>query len=422
MDNVSGQVVPKSTHTVVVNIDSVVLNNAMDKYWTEVKDRLSPEIIKKVTKGGFREVKRERVVKVAGGLSKFYRPVLLDAVVQYMKTQERQVLAFDEINLTPSIGSDAVIQATVYLEPQITWKKVPGSTDGPALEVKIPKVDPDLLTKIVSAEIERGRDKHSVLVPTEAAADRGMVVVVDCQSTIGGQVWADGTFYNNKWLLDDNTIKLPEIVNQMVGMIKGQIKTFKVTLNEKFDKLNGTEIEMAVRLNEVCVRTQPDIDDDLAISMGYTSLSEWRAQTHNRYDQILSQERQELIGNSILSLFLNPDVLDVEPIPQVWLFNKAHEIYNQQRDQVKTEEELLAKFKDVKTFEGLSVNTKNELLALFAERAAQMLVEDLVFRSYGKMVGVAGDTTLENVAQYATEVRKYLLEKVQVIEVEQNKE
>lgn len=423
MENqVTGRIVPQAaTSTLEMQVKKDLLFKGFDDYWDAVKDRIHPDIVKKAMKGGYRELKRDKVVKVAGGVSAFYRPVLLQFVSEYMATQPKQALAYDQINFVEGIEV-ATIQAAVYMEPDVTWKVAPVPGVEAPIEIQLPKLADNLLEQIVEAEIKRAQDTNVVLVPLdgELTVERGHVVALDCQTLIDGEKWEPGTFTNNKWLIDDAIFKVPGMVDQIVGMAAGVNKTFKTTLNEKFGEFANKEAEITVRVNQLFKKDVPAIDDDLAVTVGKESLEAWKAELTTKYTEMLAVERSNYVTQALIGRLVNPDVVEVGAIPYVWMVNKAQSIYHEHRNMVRTEEDLLTRFAQARTGNGDLVKTKEDLLAFFAQKAGQMLVTDLVFRSLGKLKNVEGNSALTNLSAYADVVRNQLVKEAKTVEVEPN--
>lgn len=404
-----------SAHIVQLDVDNAELEVKCNQYWNEVKDRLNPDIVKKATRGGYRDVKREKVEKAAGGKSEFYRPVLIKCVSDYLDTRSRQAIAYNEVTLQSGIQLDT-IKASVYLEPEVTWKKKPG-VDQP-FKIKLPRLSPTLLDDVVAGELNRLQQSNVILVPEPDGThtSQGHVVALDCQTLVDGAVWAPGTFINNKWLLDESVFKVKAMMQPIVGLTIGESKTFDVQLPDGIEGVGGKIAQATVRINQIYKRDMPNIDDDLAITLGKANLEALKSELYTKYGNTLKEERDNIIILNAVGQLLDTDTLEISPIPQAWMTAKAHTVYSQHRDMHRTEEELLAKFAGVETLSGRKVISKNDLLAYFGERAAQSLISDLVLRSWGMMKGVQGDVRLSHIDEYVDVVRKTILESVEIEE------
>lgn len=419
-NEISGTIQPKATaFDLEVSVPKADMEFQFTDYWNQVKDRLTPELVKKAQKGGFRDVKRDRVEKAAGGKAEFYRPVLIKFVSDFLDKQPKQAIAYNEVSLHEGIASN-VIKASVYLEPEVTWKTMPGVAE--PLVVKIPKLAPDLKEKVVEAELKRVQGDNVILTPEPegTATALGHVVALDCETVVDGIPWAPGTFTNNKWWLDTSMFKIKEMLPHLLNLTTGESNTFTIAYPEGFGDVAGKSGAVRVRINQIYKRETPEIDDDLAITHGKASLAAWKIELEAQFDKNLAAERSNVILMGAIAKLVTPEAIDVEPIPYVWLVNKANTLYTQNRNAVRTEDDLLERFKGITTIDGHPVIDKNAMLVFFGEKAAQSLIADLVIRSWGQKKGVAGDTKISSMDQYVEAVQKVLVETAQIEEVEVN--
>jgi hypothetical protein len=123
-----------------------------------------------------------------------------------------------------------------------------------------------------------------------------------------------------------------------------------------------------------------------------------------------------------LNTIVNPDTVDMEPIPYDWMLSKAREIYSQVRSVVKTEEELLAQFATEKMPDGSAVSSRADVLTLLAHKSAQQLASNLIIRSWGKMKKVDGDLRLEYMSEFNENVINTMISIANVVEIDLPKE
>ncbi len=413
-----------STFTVGINIPKQDLNAKLDKYWEEVKDILPSHIIKAAQKGGFRKVTRNRAVKVAGGKSEFFAPVLCEIVEEYLSTQDRQALAFDTVRLDEDPAtSSALVTGLVYLEPAITWKKKPG-IDEP-LKIQIFKEPPDLVAKLVEQELQKKQTESVVLAPLPDGSPivENLVTILDCNSAVIAEdgsltSWAPGTFHHNKWLVSSTDIKQPEIFQALIGMKATDRKSIDVVLNDRFGTDAGLKVRIDLHILQVFNRTIPAIDDDLAKTNGHDTIAIYRQALESAFKKKVVEQRERVRNMNILSALANPDIVEVEPIPFQWMQQKANSLYMEGRSYVKTEADFVSRFNGQQTMNGTPVTDKGSLMLFLAEQSAQNLIQNLVLRSWGKQKGVEGDTTLKNIDKYVESVRGTLDQVVVVEETE----
>jgi FKBP-type peptidyl-prolyl cis-trans isomerase (trigger factor) len=422
METTTNSVLPNATSfSVTINVPKDELVKQFEQFWGQVKDRLSPDIVTKAKKGGYRSLKRERVERAAGGKSEFYRPILIDYVSSYLDKQEKQAISYNDIVLSEG-GDTGTIKANVYLEPAITWKQKPGIDS--QLVVRIDKLPENFAQKLVSDDLERSRQAAATLSeePAETAAQMGSIITLDCTTKVDGNVWEPGTFKNNRWAVDPSVFRVQGIAEQLVGLKAGDTKTFTVTYPADVDVVGGKQAEVTVSVLKVLKRNVPELNDQFAVSNGLESLDKWSSLLLSKYTAMIEEERNEAIISRLVAQIVTTDVVDVEPIPVVWIVQKARQVYAWQRENFKTEDELIQAYSQAKLKDGTPVTDRNTLLWFFGESAANELIQDLVLRSWGKLKGVEGDSRLSQLESYTDAVRDYLLKSAVVEEVEPKKE
>ena len=422
--DVSGKIIPTaSPSTIEVTVSKEVLNGKFDEYWQEVKDRLHPDLVKSAMKGGYRELKRARVVKAAGGPAVFYRTVIGKVVYDYMATKDRQPISYDEFQLFEGIegSTNATITASVYLEPEVAW---PGEIPGikTPIKVKCPKIPENIVDQLVQSELDKSQDSKAVVADTEpnASVNTGNLVEVTCKTIIDGTEWAPGCIDHNRWLVDDTKFKEPAILANIIGMLAGETKTFTIKMGDKMEDVAGKDAIVTVTVQKISTRTVPAIDDDLAKVFNKTSLEAWKKELFENFKLRVDTDKNRFLINAAITSLITPQNVSISPIPDPWLISKASIIYDEQRNQVRTEEDLLKKFEQAQTPSGKLVRTKLELIEYFAGLAADDLIVDLVLKSWGKIKGIPGYTAIDNLSAYSNTVRQEMLASIEAEYVENN--
>lgn len=421
MTNVTGSVVDQAASSLVtIFVPKDHMEQKFKDYWEQVKDLVDESVIRESNKGGYRDVSMTRVAKVSGGTAQFFKPVLADAVQEYLNTQGRQALTITDVDILNKPDGYSV-QGLVFLEPTVTWKKdsIPGINT--TLVVKIPKPVDNIETLLVEDKVRRDQEDHAILVPeseTTVVADNH-VILVDCESLLAdGSKWEAGSFTNNKWNVHPQTIKVTALYNAVLGMKAGESKKLAFTLDEKFENVGMKDqiINATFKIHQIYKKDTPALDDDLAKSCGYQDFAAYKEAITNAIKTQLEDQRKRLIDYHILATLSNPEVVTVGPVPHVWMSAKANEIYKQQRSMVKTEEELLARFQGATLSNGMEVNNKDTALRYIAERTTQSLVQSLILRDWGKMAEIPGNRKLDAVNEYLPTVQEELLKRLRIEE------
>jgi len=412
------EVTPQAnSHAVKIKMAKSELEARFDKYWNEVKDVLPEHVLKEVHKGGFRKVTRQRVIKVCGGVTKFYEPTLIEIVDQYLDTQPRQALAFVKVSFLDE-GDTSTVTGLVFLEPEVRWLKKPGIEE--PLTIKLVKTPDNTIDLLVEEELRKKQTESVVLEPVETTPVKGSVVIIDCVSSLVGEdgsltKWDPGCLLHAKWSVEPDHIKQPELYEAILGIEKEVPRVVSMTLNEKFGPEAGRKVSATITVRQTYAKRTPEVDDDLAKTNGFDTLEGYKNNLRVHFARKLAESREKLLNSNLTAAIVHPDVVDVDPIPYLWMSQKAKDLYMEGRSYCSTESDFLSKFAGAQCMSGEQVVDKETLLRFLGEKAAQEFVQDLVLRSWGKLKGVAGNSVLRNLPSYVQSVREELA-KVAVIE------
>jgi trigger factor len=160
------------------------------------------------------------------------------------------------------------------------------------LRVEPPPVSVD--EKDIEAELERLRQDNVVLEPGgDRSAQMGDMVTLDVKADVEEKAYLDHEDHNVVLDAGDDSFA-PGFSEQIVGMAAGEEKTFTLTLpdgEESDADVAGKEALFAVTLHDVRGRILPDLDDDLARTVGdFDTLEELRQDIRSRFEE--SEQRQ----------------------------------------------------------------------------------------------------------------------------------
>jgi FKBP-type peptidyl-prolyl cis-trans isomerase (trigger factor) len=401
-----------TSHVLSITTPMDELLPKFDTYWDEVKDKLNPSLIKAAKKGGFRKIVRERVIHAAGGKSKFYEPVLMKHVEEFLDTQPRQALVIESVQLT-STETDYNLEAVVYLEPEVTWTKKLGFGDGP-LEIKVQAEPANIIEDLINEELQKKQEALTKLVPEVdlIPAKPGQIVSVSCKSYIVTSpgtpeetltVWEPGTANNAKWAVDSDSIKQPELYSAILSTMPAATVCVDMTLNEKFGSDAGKTIRAILTIHQTFNKITPEINDDLAKAAGYETLELYKQALLITVTDKVTSARAQHRENGIFEAL--SQVVSIAPVPKQWSVHKGNTLYQEGLQHAKTEQNLLAQFNGAKCLSGAPVVDRDSLIIFLGERATLNLVTDLAIRSWGQLAGVEGDKTLKSMPQYVQAVK-----------------
>lgn len=392
------------------------LEYKLNQYWTSVIDSLPQNVINMATTGGYREPKRDRVENFYGGRSEFYKTTLSEVVEDYLNSVPNDVLTFDSIKLHDGIQSDT-ITAVLYMAPDVTWKSdaIPGISSN--FKVEVPQQPSDLKDKILKAELETLQLKHEILVPkTDPAAD-GDVLVVSSNTSINGSPWEPGTFKNNKWLLRKDIFLIPEMYSVLIGSTADARINTTVTLPETVPSVGGKTAQVELTVHSVFSRSTPVIDDDLAKSCGFETLAQLTANLEHNINKKLEDEHTNLRLSSAMSQLLDPNLVDVGPVPMKWVAFKAKELYQDGITYAGSEDILLGQLTGAKLANGDAVNSRETAITYIAQTVASEITRDLILRSWGKKKGLPGHESVNDLDKYMQTVHQAILQNIDIVEM-----
>jgi FKBP-type peptidyl-prolyl cis-trans isomerase (trigger factor) len=397
-----------SAQTFVTVISKKDLHGMFVKYWDIVKNNIDPTLIKKATKGGYRDA-RKRVAKMAGGNTVFYRPLLVDLVNSEAEKQGKGILYFDTFDLASKSENEYEIKASVSLIPEITWASpIPGIDE--ELVIEMPDITQEYVDSLVAKELEHSRDKSALLVPVEEGATLadGHVVVLSAESVADGKPYEPGCFANNKWLMDRKLFKLEGAYELLLGAKVGESKK----LTTKAPDQPELEVEVTLKIQQIFNRNRPPLDDDLAITFGFKTLDAYKTDILQKLKKVMDEEAKKLAIRQIM-IKLGSKV-SVSPVSTQWMLSKGTELFMDRVKTFKSEDVVLdALTKQLGLKEKM---TRDAAINHAGQLAAQNLVEDLVIKSWGEKKGLVKEfVKLDNLPDYVRIVLKHLIDNSKTI-------
>lgn len=207
--------------------------------------------------------------------------------------------AFDEASLeplaVPDVERDAVLEGqpfrftlTCQVRPEIA---LVGIDD---LAVERQPTEPE--DEAITAELERRRMTQAELEPVEdRPADTGDTVTIDYSGRLAeaDEPFEGGVGEDHDVELGSGTL-VPGFEDQLVGHNEGDEVEVKLTLPDNYpEELAAKEAVFDVTIKAVRTKVVPDLDDDLAVDLGFEDLGALRADV---YDTLKNQAVEEETG------------------------------------------------------------------------------------------------------------------------------
>ncbi len=291
----------------------VILTIEVDEERTQqAMRRAARQIAKQVNIPGFRKGKAPYGVIVQRHGEDTVRQEAADMLTQevYLEALEQEDIepyapgALDEVVLHP-----ITFRLTIPLRPTVDLG------DYRNYRLKPPKVK--VSKKEVQQALEAIREQNAVLEPVDRPAALNDMVVMDLAGqTADGVVFLKGS--DARILLDaESTEPAPGFAEAIVGMEADEERTFTLTLPDDFprEELQGQEAEFTAKLAEVYERILPELDDDLARTVGnIDSFKELQEHVRGQLRQAAQEKAGEEYAGQVLEAIIEQTQVEYPPM------------------------------------------------------------------------------------------------------------
>jgi trigger factor len=241
----------------------VVLNIETDQNEMERSlDKAYRRLVAKTTVPGFRKGKAPRPM-----LERYLgREALVEEAVNLLLT-ETYDRAIEEHNV------DAIARPQVevlQVEPLIFKATVPVRPTvelGNYHDIKFVPEPVEVTEEEVNEALERLRHMRATWEPVEREAREDDLLNIDVEGTVEGQVVVSekGGWYV---MSSDPGAPFPGLSKELEGAKKGEERKFVLKLPQGFEERAGQDCNFRVKVNEIKQRNLPELDDELAKSLG----------------------------------------------------------------------------------------------------------------------------------------------------------
>ena len=169
----------------------------------------------------------------------------------------------------------------------------------------------------VDQALEQAQLSLATWDPVERALESGDLAVLTALGKAGDEEVLNGD--NVEFILsEDNETPIPGFTDAIIGMESGQTKEFTLDIAEDFpgEQVAGKTVECKVELFEVKSHNLPDIDDDLArsVGQGYESLDEMKTGLRTQFEETASTTAQRQLQEKILDALLETSEFAIPPL------------------------------------------------------------------------------------------------------------
>lgn len=131
--------------------------------------------------------------------------------------------------------------------------------------IKIDKPSIEVNDEDIEKSLKELQERLAILSPKEGTISKGDIVVFDFEGFKDGKPFAGGKAENYSLEIGSQKF-IPGFEEQMIGINVGEEKDLQVTFPKDYlqKDLAGKEVIFKVKINEIQIKTLPEIDDDLA--------------------------------------------------------------------------------------------------------------------------------------------------------------
>jgi trigger factor len=286
-----------------IEMDEEETNNAMQ--------RAARQISKQVNIPGFRKGKapydlilqrfgEDTVRKEAAEalIERVYDEALKEEEIEPFAPASLEELELDPITFTFTVPLPPTVDLGDYRDYRLKYKQ--------------PKVS----KKQVQETLEDIRLQNAILELVERPVEMGDGAVVRLLATAGEEEVLKGDQIH-VMVEAGSSHPVPGFSEAIVGMAAGDERTFTLTLPDDFprEELRGQEAEFSVKMVEVYDQTIPELDDDLARTVGnFDSLKELEKQVKEQLLQAAQQEADQEYAEQVIEDVLKDAQIEYPPM------------------------------------------------------------------------------------------------------------
>lgn len=192
-------------------------------------------------------------------------------------------------------GATAVeFTATFEVYPEVTFDDVAGrKVERPVVKVGDENVEATLTT------LRKQRARYDNV---DRAARDGDLVNIDFEGLIAGQPFEGNKAANFTVVLGEHRM-LPDFEAALVGMAKGESKTFPLTFPQDYaDPVKGKTADFTVTVNQVAEAQLPALDAELAKSLGVASgdVEQLKREVRENIDKEVAKRLKQSVKDQVM--------------------------------------------------------------------------------------------------------------------------
>jgi trigger factor len=224
--------------------------------------------------------------------------------------------ALEEEGIEPFAQAELI---DVQFEPMVLRMVVPVAPIvelGDYRQLRLTPPEVSVSDEEVEAALESIQAQHGQWQPVERPAQLDDQVIVDIESTVEGEV----AFSNQERTLllrAESSYPLPGFNEQIVGMVIGEDREFDLTYPENLanEELAGKESHFKVHLHDLKELVLPEMDDDLAKTVGdFETLDDLKAKVRESLQTDAEGEAENRFTSEVLTATAERAHIEFPPV------------------------------------------------------------------------------------------------------------
>lgn len=182
--------------------------------------------------------------------------------------------------------------------------------------VRVAQPSTEVTDEDVATLLNRIREDQAMWLPVERPAQIGDKITVDLKLTVGDRTVSD--LHDNEFELVDERVGIFAGMDQhIVGMSEGETKEFTTTIPEDYANtdLAGKEATYTVTLKSAKYRELPELDDELAKSVGdYETVEDLRTGVRQQLQEQKESEARRQLRDDVVKAVTDSATVEVHPV------------------------------------------------------------------------------------------------------------
>lgn len=303
---VSVERTPESEAVLNVELDWAELEKASDKAYRK--------LAQKYTVPGFRKGHAPRsMLERMLGKEAIYQEGLEDLIETSYRDAVREndlkPISQPSLDAPPiEMGQSYTFKARVPVLPEVEL--------GDYKSVQVAQPSTDVTDEDVENVLNRVREDQAMWLPAERHAQIGDKITVDLKLTAGDRTVSD--LHDNEFELVSERVGIFAGMDQhIVGMSEGETKEFTTTIPEDYanTELAGKEATYTVTLKSAKYRELPELDDELAKSVGdYETVDALRTAVRQQLQEQKESEARRQMRDEVVKVVADGATVEVHPV------------------------------------------------------------------------------------------------------------